>query len=74
MRGPARPPDTVGLHKYVWHTSWQSFRAGGALGGPGRPFGAKKLTLGATPHEWGFAKNTSWDVTGDVVGGVRTQT
>jgi len=47
MRGPARPPDTVGLPKYVWHTSWQSLR----------PFGAKKLTLGATPHEWGFAKN-----------------
>jgi len=53
------PPDTAGLPDlYVWVTV-QVLGAGDALGGPahtGVNFGGKTANLGASPHDWGFAK------------------
>jgi len=43
---------------YVWFTV-HVLGGGGGLGGPARPggnFGGNPPNLGATPHDWGFAK------------------
>ena len=53
------PPDTAGLPDlYVW-VIVQGLGAGDALGGPahtGVNFGGNPANLGASPHDWGFAK------------------
>eukprot|EP00983_Pelagomonas_calceolata_P023852 750926-Pelagomonas_calceolata.AAC.2 len=52
--------DTAGLSKlFVWEAS-QSFRIGGALGGPGQPgLNLTRQTKGLIPHNWGFANKHS---------------